>query len=68
MDDVTEAMSRILAAKEARRRQLAREPFPVKVRVLVRLQELAAPILRQRGRRVQVWEIERTRSRLGDDS
>jgi len=60
MDQINEAISRILTAKEARRRRLAAEPFPAKVRALVRLQELAAPILRQRGRLVRQWEIDRT--------
>jgi len=60
MDQINEAISRILTAKEARRRRLAAEPFPAKVRALVRLQELAAPILRQRGRQVRPWEIDRT--------
>jgi len=60
MDQIDEAISRILAGKEARRRRLAVAPFPAKVRAVVRLQELAAPILRQRGRQVRPWEIDRT--------
>jgi hypothetical protein len=60
MDQIDEAISRILAGKEARRRRLAAAPFPAKVRALVRLQKLAAPILRQRGRLVRQWEIDRT--------
>lgn len=48
-------MSRLLAAKEARRRRLARLPIEEKIRALTRLQEMAAPILRQRGRNVRVW-------------
>jgi hypothetical protein len=59
MDQIDEAISRILAGKEARRRRLAAESFPAKVRALVRLQELAAPILRQRGRQVRPWQIDR---------
>ena len=43
--------------KEARRRQLARLPFPLKVKAVVQLQRMAAPLLRQRGRRVRVWEL-----------
>ncbi len=48
----------MLAAKEARRRKLAALPFPEKVRVVVRLQQMAIPILRARGRNVRAWELE----------
>ncbi len=59
MDGLNDEMTRILAAKEQRRRQLAGQSFPDKVRALVRLQELAAPILARRGRRVRPWQIDR---------
>ncbi len=40
-------IARLFAAKEARRRRLtAALPFPEKIRVVVRLQEMAAPVLR----------------------
>ena len=52
-----QAMTHLFEAKEARRRRLAGMSFPEKVKVLVRLQEMAAPVLRQRGRNVQVWRI-----------
>ena len=48
-------LARIIAAKEKRRRELAALPFPEKVRLVVRLQQMAAPILRARGRNVRVW-------------
>lgn len=48
-------IARLLAAKEARRRQLASLPFAEKVKLVVQLQRMAAPLLRQRGRRVRVW-------------
>jgi hypothetical protein len=58
MDEVGAEASRVFAAKEARRRRLAALPYPDKVRIVVRLQEMAAPLLRMRGRRVRVWPSE----------
>jgi len=49
---------RLLIAKEDRRRMLAGLPFPDKVRAVVRLQRMVAPVLRARGREVRVWNIE----------
>ena len=48
----------LFAAKEARRRKLAKLPFPEKVRAVVRLQRMAAPVQLARGRHVRVWTIE----------
>jgi hypothetical protein len=58
MDTLKPEIARLFAAKEARRRDLARLAFPEKVRVVVRLQEMAAPVLRARGRRVRVWTLD----------
>ena len=57
MDTVSDEMARILADKEARRQRLARLPIEEKIRIVVQLQELAAPILRQRGKPARVWNI-----------
>ena len=57
METLTPEIRRLFAAKEARRHRLAALPFPEKVRAVVRLQEMAAPILRMRGRAVRVWAI-----------
>lgn len=54
---MTRALERVLEAKEVRRRRLAADSFPAKVRTVVRLQELVAPILRKRGRLVFPWRI-----------
>jgi hypothetical protein len=51
-------VARLLAAKEDRRRTLAGLPFPDKVRAVVRLQRMVAPLLRARGRQVCVWNID----------
>jgi hypothetical protein len=58
METLNEEMKRVVAAKEARRLRLAAESYPAKIRKVVRLQSMAAPILRARGRRVRVWSIE----------
>ncbi len=54
-------IARLFAAKEARRRKLAALPFPEKVKVVVRLQQMSAPIFLARGRPVRVWKIESRR-------
>jgi hypothetical protein len=51
-------VARLLAAKEDRRRALAGLPYPDKVRAVVRLQQMVAPVLRARGQQVRVWNIE----------
>jgi hypothetical protein len=58
MDTLRPEVARLLTAKEDRRRTLAGLPFPDKVRVVVRLQRMVAPVLRARGRDVRVWNIE----------
>jgi hypothetical protein len=55
-------VARLLAAKEDRRRMLAGLPYPDKVRAVVRLQRMVAPVLRARGRQVRVWDIKETPS------
>jgi hypothetical protein len=66
MDRLNPEVARLLAAKEARRRQLAALPFPEKVRVVVQLQRMAVPLLRARGRPVRVWNLEGTSTRVED--
>ncbi len=58
MNALSPEVARLLAAKEDRRRKLAGLPFPDKVRAVVRLQRMVAPVLRARGRQVRVWNIE----------
>ena len=58
METLKPEIAKLFAAKEARRRNLARLPFPEKVRAVVRLQEMAAPVLRARGRIVRVWTVD----------
>jgi hypothetical protein len=58
MQNLTSEIARLLAAKEARRHKLAALPFSEKVRALICLQEMAAPVLRTRGRKVRVWTLD----------
>ncbi|MCG3198379.1 MAG: hypothetical protein HUU16_00635 [Candidatus Omnitrophica bacterium] len=50
-------LEKLFAAKEARRQKLATASFPEKIMMLVRLQEMAAPILNARGIHVRPWKI-----------
>ena len=51
-------LDRIWAGKQRRRSELARLPIEEKIRAVVRLQQMAAPILRQRGKNIQPWNLE----------
>ena len=62
VDGVSPEIARIFAAKEQRRQALARLPFPEKVRAVIQLQEMAATILRARGKMVRPWNVSATRS------
>jgi hypothetical protein len=58
MDTLKPEIAKLFAAKEARRRDLAKLAFPEKVRAVVRLQEMVAPVLSARGRPVRVWTLD----------
>ncbi len=58
MVTVNPIIDKLIAAKECRRRKLAALPFAEKVRLVVKLQQLAAPVLRARGLSVHVWSLE----------
>ena len=55
LDGVSPEVAKIFAAKERRRHDLARLAFPEKVRAVIKLQEMAATILRARGKSVTPW-------------
>ena len=57
MAELSPEMEKIVAAKARRRRELAAMSFPEKIRMLVALQKMLAPIERKRGREVHVWDI-----------
>jgi len=55
MESLTPELERLFAAKEARRHRLAALAFPEKIKAIIKLQEMVAPILRARGKIVRVW-------------
>jgi hypothetical protein len=57
LDQLKAELARIFAAKERRRKDLAALPYSEKVKMVVHLQEMTAPILRMRGKSVKVWKI-----------
>ena len=61
MDGLKPEIVRLFGAKEQRRHKLAALPFPKKVRIVVRMQEIAAPLLLARGRPAFIWQIETCR-------
>ena len=57
LDGVNQELVRVLEAKESRRRELARLPWPEKVALVVRLQKMAEPVLKNRNKRARIWTI-----------
>ncbi len=57
VDNLRPEIERLIVAKQQRRHKLAALPFPEKVRIIVQLQQMAAPILRARGRPIRVWRL-----------
>ena len=57
-EELNPEVSASFATKEARRRKLGSLPFPEKVRIVIRLQQMAAPILRARGKQARVWTVD----------
>ncbi len=49
-----------IGGKEMHRRRLADLPYPEKVRIVVELQKIAAPILKARGVTVSPWRLKTT--------
>ena len=54
-DGISTEVGRIFTAKQERRQDLARLPYPEKVQAVIELQKLAATILRARGKIVKPW-------------
>lgn len=48
----------VVHGKEDHRRILRDLPFPEKVKIVVKLQRMAAPAMRARGIHVHPWEVE----------
>jgi hypothetical protein len=60
VDGITPELAKIFAGKEQRRRTLAGLAYPEKVQVVMQLQEMAAAILRARGKSAQPWRTNRS--------
>jgi hypothetical protein len=58
MDADMSAKHALTGGKEAHRRRLADLPYPEKVRIVVELQKIAAPILKARGVTVSPWRLD----------
>ena len=61
-DGISAEVARIFKAKQERRHDLARLPYPEKVQTVMELQKLAATILSARGKMVRPWNVSATRS------
>lgn len=57
MDRLRPEIERLFTAKEERRARLAALPFHDKVKAVVQMQRMAAPLLRARGKQVRIWEL-----------
>lgn len=57
VDNLRPEIARLIAAKQQRRHKLAALSFSEKVRIVVRMQQMAAPVLRARGVPVRVWRL-----------
>ena len=57
MERMNPEIEKLFRAKERRRARLAAMPFPEKVRAVVQMQKMVAPLLRGRGLQVRIWEM-----------
>ncbi|HEY5443278.1 MAG TPA: hypothetical protein VIJ87_02140 [Pyrinomonadaceae bacterium] len=57
MERLIPEIEQLFRAKERRRARLAAMPFPEKVRAVVQMQKMVAPLLRGRGLQVRIWEM-----------
>ena len=57
MERLIPEIEQLFRAKEQRRARLAAMPFPEKVRAVVQMQKMVAPLLRGRGLQVRIWEM-----------
>jgi len=56
-EQITAEVEKLFSAKRDRRHSLAALPYPEKVRAVVQLQRMAVPVLKNRNKRAQVWQI-----------
>ena len=58
MDPLKDEIERIARAKAEQRKRRAALPIEEKIRILVRMQQRRAPILRARGKVARVWQLD----------
>jgi hypothetical protein len=58
MERLNPEIEKLFRAKEQRRTRLKAMPFHEKVRAVVQMQKMAAPLWRSRGLQVRIWELE----------
>jgi hypothetical protein len=58
MEPLEEIFQESLARKAERRKMLAALPFEEKIRIVVQMQQMFAPILQARGIQVKPWELD----------
>lgn len=58
MDTTINTENTFVGGKEAHRRRLVDLPYPEKVRIVIELQRIAAPILKARGVMVSPWRLD----------
>ena len=63
MDNIKPEILKLLAAKKARRYKLAHLSISEKVKIVVQLQKIAAPVSREGGKVVHIWKIDDSASR-----
>ena len=59
MNAIKPEVAQLFVAKEQRRHKLAKLPVSAKVQIVVSLQQMVAPVLRARGRSVNVWKLDK---------
>lgn len=57
MDRLKPEIEKLFRAKEQRRARLAALPFSEKVRAVLQMQCMVAPLLRARGKQVRIWTV-----------
>ena len=50
-------LKKIFVQRQTRRKELARQSFPEEIRMLVKMQKMAALLERRRGKRARIWKI-----------
>ena len=58
MDERSWNLSEALRAKDDRRRRLAALSYKEKVKIVVELQKMAAPLLLAQGKKITVWKLD----------